>query len=225
MFALGLGSVLVFGQMAGWWGRSVPASAWETFVPPEGRCQLLMPGTPKAEVVSVDRAGLKNAQRYEVIRKDEGAVFLLIIADRDAKETSRKSFPELYVPVREYILAIQDGEVIWEDDIMMGPHAGKELQVRPAEGGLLLARVYLVRGRPFDRLYILVTAGAWLQPGKGDAAKFFESFKLESEPVNRPRDKKPRIRTAFHLGGWPAAVAVGAEPSLFSPSLLLTPGS
>jgi DNA-directed RNA polymerase subunit RPC12/RpoP len=197
MFGLAFGLIGFYTHMKGWWGQGIPRSAWALFTPPDGRCEILMPGTPEVTPARVHGEGIVTGQRYVVKREAELAAFLLIVSDRDATVTGTQSFDQLYAPVREYILSIQDGEVIWEDDIMHGSHAGKELQIKPAEGGLLIARVYLVRGQPHDRLYILVAVGPWTDSRKGDAAKFFGSFKIDpGHPVHRPREDRRRIRTA-----------------------------
>jgi hypothetical protein len=197
MFGLAFGSVGLYTNMKGWWGRGIPRSAWTQFAPPDGRWQILLPGTPEVAPAAVHGDGVVTGHRYLVRRDDEIAAFFAIVSDRDAKVTGKQSFDQLYGPVREYILGFKDGEVIWETDVMHGSHAGRELQVQLTDGGILIARVFLVRGQPHDRLYILVAVGAWLEPGKGDAAKFFDSFKIDpGQPVNRPRDDKRRVRTA-----------------------------
>jgi hypothetical protein len=197
MFGLAFTSVGFYGYMKGWWGRGIPGSAWAFFTPPDSRCQLLLPGVPEETSAPAHGIGFISGRGYQVIRPDENASFVLFIIERDAKVTGGQSFEQLYGPERDAILRLKDGDVIDEPDVMLGSHAGKELQIRLAEGGVLLARVFLVRGQPHDRLYVLVAVGAWLQPGKGDAARFFGSFKIEpGQPANRPRDDRRRVRSA-----------------------------
>jgi hypothetical protein len=201
LFALALICFGLYTWVAGWWGRGIPASAWVEFRPPEGRCQILMPGTPKAEPALWNGPGIVRAQKFKVVRKDEEAAFLLTYSDWSAAVTGKKSFQDLYTPERDYLLELEEAKeakVVAENDITLNGHAGKELQIELKEGGRLLARVYLVRGQPYDRLYILVAIGSRLQPGQGDAAKFFDSFKIDGpvSPVHRPREKSARLRTA-----------------------------
>ena len=198
MFAIASGFVGFHTYSKGWWGHSIPSSAWVMFKAPDGRCEILMPGNPTASPAAVHGDGIISGQHYMVKRPEEGAGFILVISDRDAKVTAGKSFQELYVPVHNYILNQHpDGEVLWEDDIKHGEHPGKEIQVRLNSGDLLIARVFLVRGQPYDRLYILVAAGPWRDPRRGDPAKFFDSFKIENgQPVIRPGKDKRRVRVA-----------------------------
>ncbi len=198
MFAIAFAFVAFYTYNKGWWGHGIPSSAWTMFAPPDGRCQIMMPGSPTSSPAAVHGDGIISGQRYMVERTAEDAVFFLIISDRDAKVTAGKSFQELYGPVHNYILGYHpDGQVLSEEDISLGEHSGKEMQMRLATGDILVARVFLVRGKPFDRLYILIAAGPWTDPRRGDPAKFFDSFKLESaQPVIRPGKEKRRVRVA-----------------------------
>jgi hypothetical protein len=191
-------SVGVYTWLAGYWTREIPESAWVEFTPPDGRCRVLMPGLPDAEAAAVNVPGLVNAQKFTVFREEGGASFLLTCSEHTATVTGKESFENLYGPLRDYILGKVEGSLTQEQDIVLNGQRGKEFQVALTKGGLMIGRVYLIRGQPHDRLYILVAGGKYFQPDQGDAAKFFNSFKLDSAagPVHHPREKRGRIRTA-----------------------------
>jgi hypothetical protein len=197
MFLVAFGLVLFYTYNKGWWGHSIPDSAWQVFTPPEGRCQILMPGEPESTPATVQGEGIISGRRYQTVRHREDAVFALIISDRDAKITAGKSFEEIYVPIHNSLLAYGEGQVLSQEAIRHDGHEGKELQIRLANGELLVTRVILIRGQPYDRIYILIAVGHWSDSQRGDPAKFFNSFKIENgQPVIRPGKEKRRIRVA-----------------------------
>jgi hypothetical protein len=197
MFAIAIVAVAIYTYSKGWWGHSIPDSAWKLFTPPDGRCQLLMPGDPEATPASVEGDGIIRGQRYQTVRNREDAIFALIISDRDARVTAGKSFQEIYVPIHNSLLGYGEGEMLWEDDIKLDGLEGKELHISLSKGGMLVARVVLVRGQPYDRVYILLAVGPWTDPRSGDPAKFFDSFKIENaQSAIRPHEGKRRGRWA-----------------------------
>jgi hypothetical protein len=197
LVVLALLSVGLYTWLGGYWTREIPDSAWVEFTPPDGRCRVLMPGLPDAEAAAVNVPGLVSAQKFTVSREEGGASFLLTCSEHAASVTGKESFDDLYGPLRDYILGKVQGSLRQERDIALGGERGREFQVALTKGGLMVGRVYLIRGQPHDRLYILVAGGRYFQPGQGDAAKFFNSFKLDSAagPIHL-REKRGRIRTA-----------------------------
>jgi predicted Zn finger-like uncharacterized protein len=202
LFAVGglsLFCVILYAWMAGFWGNTIPESDWAAFTPPDRSCEIWMPGTPVPKPGwGVPGEGKVAGQLFSVLRKKEGAVFELTISDRDAQVTGKLSFNDFYLPVRDFIVKEKDGTVVKETDLSLNGVPGKELHVEPAEGGFLAFRFFLVRGKPHDRLYILMVGLGNEKIGADHAAKFFDSFKINSpaQPANHPRDKKPRIRAA-----------------------------
>jgi len=187
-----------YSYLAGWWGQDIPASAWVEFAPPGGRCQVLMPGAPVASDPVLLGEGTVSAQKYTVERKNTAA-FTLTWADRRAEVSGKLSFNDIYGEISRYLLDTTSGWIQDETDIIVNGQPGKELRILPSEGGTLIARVFLVRGAPHDRVYVLLVAGPRLQPGQGDAARFLDSFKIESAPQPARRERG-RIRIAQASG-------------------------
>jgi hypothetical protein len=178
---VGLGLAFIF-VLANLSRHDIPESAWQPFVLPNGGGQLLLPGEPTSEAVTGRGPGVIAAQRFEVIRAEEDVLFLLLRTDRAADVTQSLTFAEFYAPERDYLLDKAPGRVVQESDLTLNGHPGKELQVELQAKGMMIARTYLVRGQPRDRGYVLVAIGRRLQPGKGDAARFFDSFKIDTPP-------------------------------------------
>jgi hypothetical protein len=190
-------SVGLYTWLAGHWTHEIPESAWVEFTPPDGRCRVLMPGVPDAEAATVNVPGLVKAQKFTVLGSTS---FMLICSEHSATVTGKESFNKLYSLLRDDIIGNLKvkGSLTHEMDLTLNGALGREFQVALPEGGLMVSRVYLIRGQSHDRLYVLVAGGKYFRAGEGDAAKFFSSFKLDSAagPVNHPREKRGRIRTA-----------------------------
>ena len=194
---LALLCAVAYSYLAGWWGNEIPESAWAPFAPPGGRCQVLMPGEP-AEPVNAEPTmlgkGVVSAQKYTVKRKSEGAAFTLTWQDRQAEISGKMSFADIYDEVRRYLLDETSGWIQDENEIPVNGEPCKELRILTSDGGTVIARVFVVRGAPHDRVYVLLAADARVPPRPADAAKFLDSFKIERPP--QPAREKGRIRTA-----------------------------
>ncbi|MBL8798925.1 MAG: hypothetical protein JNM56_33885 [Planctomycetia bacterium] len=169
----------------GFGSRAIPAADWQPFALPGGGVRLQFPGTPSDEEATRHGPGVVAARRFEVVRTDADALFLLVRTDREADATRNLTFAELYAPERAYLLGKAPGQVVRETDLTLNGHPGKELEVELQAGGRMFARTFLVRGQPHDRTYLLVAIGHELQAGAGDAARFFDSFQIDA-PAQRP---------------------------------------
>jgi hypothetical protein len=171
--------------LTGYWTRDIPASEWISFAPPEGRCQVLMPGTPETTRAVAHGRAVVDSRAFRVIRwksglilPSKGTVFRLIWSDRDAAITGKLSFDDVIGADLDYVLDEVDGIVAGQSDLVLDGHPAREMQIHRAGGGTMVVRFYLVRGHPHDRLYILLVAGTHLYPGEGDCARFLDSFRL-----------------------------------------------
>jgi hypothetical protein len=153
----------------------IPESAWRPFSPANGRCRLEMPGNPDVKRFP----NLPGTTYYKVERKKEAAVFFLSISDQSADPARPPSLVHVYADVRKRISEIpqyEGGTIVREADLSRAGHAGKEFQLQARDGGLLTVRVFLVRGKKSDRIYVLMAGGHPL-----DAARFFDSFQILPE--------------------------------------------
>jgi hypothetical protein len=153
---------------------------WVEFVPEDGGCRVLMPGKPEAQLASKYGPGLASVRKFTVIRPRDDQVFILSVSSRSATDLVNASFEELYDAQRDFILRSVNGKLVRERDISLDGHPGKEFQGQYSKGGSLVGRIYLVKGPPGDRVYILLVGGAGVKPDAGNAARFLDSFQLDS---------------------------------------------
>ena len=113
----------------------------------------------------------------------------------------KASFADLYKAERDYIVRSVHAKLAEERDLTLDDNPGKEFQVAYSRGGTLIGRIYLVQGKPNDRLYILLVAGSRVKAGQGDAAKFLDSFQLTAD--------SPREATEAGTGAKPGAKDAG----------------
>jgi hypothetical protein len=156
----------------------IPSSAWQEFSPPGGRCRMLMPGTPKQLKASPKGIGGADARNFVASWKDD-AEFSLTFWDRPAAERKNDPLRELGNTVENRLRDALEGIVVQRTDISLQGHAGREWVIEPVNGGILIARLYHVKGASEDRFYVLLAGGARLKPGAGSAGKFFDSFSLD----------------------------------------------
>jgi len=152
-----------------------PESAWREFAPPDGGCRLKMPGNPEAKPAAAHGSSLVNVHKYTVLRELEDKGFFLTIAERPADAKPKPRFDDIYMAERDYMLRAAKAALKEEADVSSEGCTGREFQGKVVGGGTLIGRIYLAG----DRVYILLAGGPRLEPGKGDAARFFDSFRID----------------------------------------------
>jgi len=160
--------------------REIPPAAWIEFAPPMGGCLVRLPDEPVAEEFATRRLGARSAQQFTVLRKSpllrRGlAGYVVLVSERAAEVNGRRlTFDDYYEDERYRLLERLDGIPVREKALTLAGHAGKELQIDLGDGTFVVVRVYLAE----QRLYVLLAGGPLVQPGQGDAARFFESFRI-----------------------------------------------
>ncbi len=163
--------------------KTIPQSEWQTFSPPNGGCTVLMPGTPTPQTLNI--LGI-SAKTYQVERKKEDAYFALTIFDisppflrpsllEDVARSSRDG-------AKSRMDAVEPGsKVTSESAISLGNLPGREYQLTPppTKRGTFITRLYLAKIGNTHRIFLVMAGGSIIQPNKGDAARFFDSFKID----------------------------------------------
>jgi hypothetical protein len=228
LLLLTLVGMAAYFYQTGWWRTEIPLKEWAVFSPPDGRCQVLMPGTPEPGEAAVHGEGVVSARRFRVVHRkpgpfflpDRGTVFLLTYSDRKAQVSSQLSFEAICRPEIDYLLEASEGVILAQTDMVLAGHPGREVEFKPAGGGKILVRLYLVRGREHDRLYLLFVAGTHVRPGQGDAARFLDSFQIRSEKseVRRKKSNGRNRSPALALKGRNMTAQGNARPQwIFTP--------
>jgi hypothetical protein len=153
----------------------LPASVWEEFAPPGSRCRILMPGIPEARDGDPDGTG-RRARIYLVTRAKQNVAFWLTYWDQP---TSGDTLTKAFAAVRNHLLKKLKGETTSEADVKLDGHPGKELYVEREDGEASIARIYVVKGATTDRVYFLLAGGERIRQGRGNAARFFDSFHID----------------------------------------------
>jgi hypothetical protein len=135
-----------------------------------------MPGTPSLERVPVNGV---TAEKYTLVREKEGAVFGVTFYDLPSGPVPADQLADIAASERDWIVRMANGKVLAETSIKQGPYPGTEVQAQFPRKGKYVSRTYLVERGAVNRIYILVAFGHPIEPGTGDAAKFFDSFKVE----------------------------------------------
>lgn len=159
----------------------VPASEWKQFVPPEGRCQVQLPGVPSSLRTTADSLGGANSQHFVLLRKDDDIAFKLSFWDRSAAEREKVPFQDLCTKIEHRLRDEVSGIVVKRSDVLLDGHAGKEWHIEPEKGGTLIARVYAANGPAGERIYVLLVGAGRLRLVSGSVSKFFGSFQITSQ--------------------------------------------
>jgi hypothetical protein len=180
--------------------RTIPEEEWRPFSPPNSGCTILMPGTPVPQSQTINGILLN---KHQVERKREKAGFAVAVFDLNFKVVKPDALEVLTKAERDHMEGRTNGKVTSESAISLGNLPGREFQVVPKDGGLIIERLYLARVGNAHRVYLLVAGGDYIKPNKGDAARFFDSFQL-TVPTTPPE---------FGVG----PIAQGPQPPVANP--------
>lgn len=158
--------------------RTIPEAEWQSFSPPNSGCSVLMPGTPVPQPMNVIGVTMRF---YEVKRLKENAAFSLAICEVPPHVVRPSLLEDMTKGSRDGILAqISGAKVTSETSITLGNLPGREIQLQRPTRGSIIARWYLAKIGNTHRAYAVVAEGDYIQPNKGDAARFLDSFKIDA---------------------------------------------
>jgi len=187
--------------------KTIPQSEWQSFSPPNSGCTLLMPGTPVPQTLNI--LGI-TANTYQVERKKEDEFFAVTTFDIPPLFLRANILDDIANSSRDGAKARMDGmepgsKVTSETTISLGNLPGREYQIKPppAKRGMFITRLYLAKIGNTHRLFLVMAGGSYIQPNTGDAARFFDSFKIDASSAPPTFDA--------------AAPQAGAQPPAFNP--------
>jgi hypothetical protein len=163
--------------------REVPAPEWQPFAPAQGGFTVLMPGTPTDQSQDSGRVVVK---KFEFERLADGARFSVTYDDLPLGSVSANSLDLLANAKLNRLVEQLNGRVSSAAVIELGDVPGREFRLTAADGSVLVSRVYLTTGGDGHRLYELVVSGHAIVPEEGDAARFFDSFRVD-DPAPPPK--------------------------------------
>ena len=135
--------------------------AWKEFTWKEGKCSLLLPGTPKTKPNSLQLAGKEG-------------VYLVHYADNPAMAKAEAALvKQVFDKARDELVKSLKGKLEGEKDVKLGKYPGREFQVEAPMIGVYRTRMYQVG----ERYYQLILVAPKDAATSKDADKFFGSFK------------------------------------------------
>jgi hypothetical protein len=177
------GVVLLLLVMGVGGNKTIPQSEWQTFSPSNSGYTVLMPGAPTQQ--PLDILGI-SATTYRVERKREDAYFAVTIFDISPPFLRPSLLEDVANSARDGVKARMDAiepgsKVTSESAISLGNLPGREYQITPAptKRGTNITRLYLAKIGNTHRFFMLQAGGSIIKPNKGDAARFFDSFKID----------------------------------------------
>jgi hypothetical protein len=163
--------------------QEIPQRWWRPFASEPGHFQIEFPGDVSAQEMDVAFViGKVKRFTYHKLFAQPRVSFWADYMDI-TPEVARQCPPErCFQWAQDRMVAqLQDGEVVSEKAIKLGPHPGRECVVvggdKAAPGGIkVAARMYTVPAGPNTRLFLLMVRGVNVRPAARDIARFFDSF-------------------------------------------------
>ncbi len=163
--------------------KTIPQSEWQTFSPSNSGCTVLMPGTPTQQTLNI--LGI-SAKTYVVERKKEDAYFELTVFDISPPFLPPSLLQDVANSTRDgtkaHMDTVESGSTVTsESALSLGNLPGREYQITPPppKRGTFITRLYLAKIGNTHRIFLLQAGGSIIKPNKGDAARFFDSFKID----------------------------------------------
>lgn len=179
--------------------KGIPQSEWQAFSPPNSGCTILLPGTPVEQSLNI--LGIM-AKTYQVDRKKEDSFFAVTIFDVSPQFLRPSLLEDVANSSRDGAKSRMDGikpgsKVTSESAISLGNLPGREYQIKPppSDRGTFITRLYLAKIGNTHRIFLVMAGGSNIEPNSGDAARFFDSFKLD------PSASPPNFEAAAPQGG------------------------
>ena len=150
---------------------------WVSFVGPDKRYSLLMPGVPTTQTQAV--AGSNVPMKIHVLDLKHKAFFASHF-DIPLEDMPNMPPDQRLMKSRDGMMEKVPGSVLESDKpILLEKHPGREIVFRVPKQGLTVARIFLVE----NRLYILMVMGGSVAADSPAVVKFMQSFKLLELPV------------------------------------------
>jgi hypothetical protein len=186
-------------------GKGIAQAEWQTFMPPNGDCSVLMPGTPQSQPVTT--LGI-TVNKYLVTRTGEKAFFAVAFMNLGPDPLQPNALELVANAERDHIMRTLNGSVTSQTSITLGNLPGREFQITTQPRGALIERIYLANLGGTHRVYLVVAAGDYLTPNQDDVTRFFDSFKITA-----PSTPPTFLDAAAPLGGPKQPIIVNAPPA------------
>jgi len=153
-------------------GQVPPASAWETFRPPGGKCSVQAPGVMRHQTGLPESAKVGRPITLFVLQKQ----YHYVLGYTDFPAGPQKPLPpeKCLDKARDRALKLSRGKLLAEKKFAYGPNLGRELKVEMEGKAFARLRFLLVQ----DRLYFVAVLGSRGVLDAKAAVKYLDSFEL-----------------------------------------------
>jgi hypothetical protein len=150
---------------------------WKRFTSSKGGFNVLMPGTPKESVEFLDEE--KKLALYQfLVEKEQGNIaYLTTYSDYNPDDVKRVKADTLLDNASEGARNAVKGKVVRKQKITLNGNPGLEFEFDLPDNGKYIARIYLVKARLYQTIYV----GVNNRTKKADAMKYITSFRLNSQ--------------------------------------------
>ena len=159
---------------------SIDPAEWKEVAAAGTGFQALMPGTPRLEQKTEETpVGKVELHKFAVVPKGKKNELFMVVSIRYPEEVSDQlgGAEKLLEIGRQDLLAACQGQLRSEKRIVLSGYPGMELEMLPAKGAIIKARVYATKNQIFE-----VSVGVpMMRLTSKDVRKFFDSFKLFTE--------------------------------------------
>jgi hypothetical protein len=164
----------------------IPDAEWRDFAPAGGRFSARFPGTPAPAPL----VGPGSVTKYMLQRPHENKVFVVLYSDAPDAPDPQGTLQLAANLERDNLVRATRGAPVVDKAITLGAYPGREFQIRTGRE-FFISRLFFVRAGKGGRLYQLMIGGPGIKPDAGDAARFFNSFKIEAPPTPTPGGAPP----------------------------------
>jgi hypothetical protein len=167
---------------------------WVTFAPRGGDFRVEVPGAPTTS--ALPEPGQVTV-KYTYVHRPTQTTFVVSYLDSPHPTVSPAV---LGAAERDAQMKASPGSrVVREGAISLGAHPGWEVELESPNRERSLHRTYTTRNALGHRIYHFQTGGPYTQPGKGDAERFFGSFRLGPSPA-APDEANPAVTSPTPQG-------------------------
>jgi hypothetical protein len=155
--------------------RTIPDSEWREFSPAGANYSVLMPGTP-----TLDNAALNGAPGNKYVLNYRQGALALVVAhiDLPGLPVDQATLKMLSDAEKDQLLQKVQGKLVYDKEIRLNGHLGKEFEIEAKDRTKMLQRVYLANHAAKARIYLVMIAETPLYSRASNRDKFLGSFKI-----------------------------------------------
>lgn len=150
---------------------------WKRFTSSKGGFNVLMPGTPKESIEYLDEQKKLALYQFLVEQEQGNIAYLTTYSDYNSDDVKRVKPDTLLENASEGARNAVNGKVVRKQKVTLNGNPGLEFEFDLPDNGKYIARIYLVKSRLYQTIYV----GVNNRTKKADAMKYITSFRLNTQ--------------------------------------------